>query len=1294
MSSNKLSKTGSVINEFIDCSNKGYSNIACGSSIVIKKGTNVGITVAGSSLITAGTATGNIPSIVCGSGLILGSEKISSETKNLFLSFCEKNDMKEKNDMQEKKIIIDDGMDSDEEREIRLRPETRHRQVINHLDDMRATNEYNHVEEMKKMDNIENDITINKKILLKKINEIQQSTNTTNEIQTKIQNLITLHCKTENEKLDIINQNYEIMFKKSCKMSVSTKRKYKDDENFKKENNKLENMIKTNQSTSEIIKQHSITIKTIKDNDYYTNQLKEFNSNVKICGSVGSCLANLYGRPQEAQHINTLTSSTIELSLIGAGIMGYGSMACINPYALGAMATVTLLNCAMSLSQSNGTSPFIGIHQILTSIMNSIDNLKKTMIHYFNLLDVKLNKMEANIVKHLIDNFDMNYETQCNLKQLCADTLRYHEYTTLSMETINTNIIDLKKKLVQQEAKNIIKEIGSLISQVYVNLDVLKFSDYSNNLVGKLLHPYDATNITMVGEYEKFDENSVPVLSVNSLPNLQLRNIYSNIKKYEFLKSVKSSNVYVSQYMNSSQIISSMFEIKNQIPNCMSFYTFYNEFINSSSNMGLFPFEIEETSIIIAISKEMSNCSMYIFGIINLIIDIKLSNILVNLNLSISKIINVNNCEIHVLKTLTHLAIQENIHIVLEELFKKDELIVDSKLCELIDTEFENVNHVIYTSISNALMLLKINQYEPRTIEDSKFIKISDNEMNQIFSVAHIIQKNIQSISLLKNPKIFEYLCQDYTNKKNILQDIITKTYEKELNYELSKFTDSFINGQFMDLTECDNFTEEITVTRQALNWWSGHRTVSNDRGCGAGSWDTSNKFMGDSFNEYETAVRKSANEFRKQHLIYIEKCKKHMRDNKSHPKINLFHFYFTTKSITYDNKFITQLPFFIYPSTAMGKNITLPLFQKIREPLMEHCSKLDIFKIYNTFVFHNFGKYKIYYFISKENVFSFQIWFEVNNKIIGSNKFNNAFVYYEILNYSTIFENTQLDLTKTEALWTWWCGGIAGCGQSQRTIDNWVSHIPRNWSNEWVYVPNYKHRASIIDNPLEFKILTTGKDFDISRTIHKEKIEILENELKKFLNEKLYYPTTKKIFNKSLSNPLNNAYNLYLSTVKALYTYDYFTYNKLLNNDIIIKEYNDFSFSILFLIISFKKNTGILNPINYFNDIRKDEILKRYETSEFIGTKLLVNCLSNITLMTERFGNYISKGLSTPEIVKTMLSCVNNLYTSHKNLLNDIQQTMELSEGDKTIKLNEIIKEYTEQLVDIKNTNCLKIKN
>ena len=1282
MSINKLSKTGSVINNFIDCSNEGYSNIACGSSIVIKEVTNIGITVAGSSLITTGAATGNIPSIVYGSSLILGSEKIALETKNVFLSFCEKDDMKEK-------IIIDNGgidgmdggIDSDEEREIRLRPETRHRQVINHLDDMRVTNEYNHGKEMKKMDDIENNIKNN-------INEIQQSTNTTNEIQTKIQNLITLHCKTENEKLDIINENYEIMFKKSCKMSFRTKKKYNNDENFKRENIKLENMIKTNQSTSEIIKQHSITMKTIKDNDYYTNQLKEFNSNVKICGSVGSCLANLYGRPQEAKHINTLTSSTIELSLIGAGIMGYGAMACINPYALGAMATVTLLNCAMSLSQSKETSPFVGIHQILTSIMNSIDNLKKTMIHYFNLLDVKLNKMEANIVKHLIDNFDMNYETQCNLKQLCVDTLRYHEYTTLSMGTINTNIIDLKKKIVQQEAKNIIKEIGSLISQVYVNLDVLKFSDYSNNLVGKLLHPYDSTNITMIGEYEKFNDTSIPVLSVNSLPNLKLRNIYSNIKKYEFLKSIKDSNVYISQYMNSSQIISSMFEIKNQIPSCMSFYTFYNEFINSSNNVGLFPFEIEETSIIIAISKEMSNCSMYIFGIINLTIDIKLSNILVNLNLSISKIINVNNCEIHVLKILTHLAIQENIHIVSEELLRKDSFIVVSKLYELTDTEYENVNHILYTSIADALMLLKINQYEPRTNEDSKFIKISDNEMNQIFSVAHIIQKNIQSISLLKNPKIFEYLCGDYTNKKNILQDIINKTYEKELNYELSKFTDSFINGQFMDLTECDNFTEEITVTRQALNWWSGHRTVSNDRGCDTGSWGTSNKFLGDSFNEYETAVRKSANEFRKQHLLYIEKCKKHMRDNKSHPKINLFYFYFTTKSITYDDKFITQLPFFINPLTVMGKNITLPLFQKIREPLMEHCSKLDIFKIYNTFVFHNFGKYKIYYFISKKNVFSLQIWFEVNNKIIGlKNKFYNTCVYYEMLNYSTIFENTQLDLTKTEALWTWWCGGIAGCGQKQRTIDNWVSHIPNNWSNEWVYVPNYKHRTSIIDDPLKIKKLTTGKGFDISHTIRKEKIEILENELKKFLNKKLYYPTTKRIFNKSLSNPLNNAYNLYLSTVKALYTYDYFTYNKLLSNDIIIKEYNDFSFSI-------KKNTGILNPINYFNDIKKDEILKRYETSEFIGTKLLVNCLSNITLMTERFGNYISKGLSTPEIVKTMLSCVNNLYTSHKNLLNDIQQTMELSEGDKTIKLNEIIKEYTEQLANIKNTNCLKIKN
>jgi hypothetical protein len=55
-----------------------------------------------------------------------------------------------------------------------------------------------------------------------------------------------------------------------------------------------------------------------------------------------------------------------------------------------------------------------------------------------------------------------------------------------------------------------------------------------------------------------------------------------------------------------------MFEIKNQIPNCMSFYTFYDEFINGSNNVGLFPFEIEETSIIIAISKEMSNCPEFL----------------------------------------------------------------------------------------------------------------------------------------------------------------------------------------------------------------------------------------------------------------------------------------------------------------------------------------------------------------------------------------------------------------------------------------------------------------------------------------------------------------------------------------------------------------------------------------------------------------------------------------------------------------------------------------------------------
>ena len=81
-------------------------------------------------------------------------------------------------------------------------------------------------------------------------------------------------------------------------------------------------------------------------------------------------------------------------------------------------------------------------------------------------------------------------------------------------------------------------------------------------------------------------------------------------------------------------------------------------------------------------------------------------------------------------------------------------------------------------------------------------------------------------------------------------------------------------------------------------------------------------------------------------------------------------------------------------------------------------------------------------------------------------------------------------------------------------------------------------------------------QEFKINMKRLKEELLFRCPNIDALLNEKLYYPTTKRIFNKSLSNPLNNAYNLYLSTVKALYTYDYFTYNKLLSNDIIIKEY------------------------------------------------------------------------------------------------------------------------------------------
>ena len=305
-------------------------------------------------------------------------------------------------------------------------------------------------------------------------------------------------------------KNYEIMFNKSCKLSQDIVNKYNNDNEFKKENDKLEKMINNKSNSNEISKQHQIVIQKIKNNEDLTKELKTFTDNINVCGSVGSCMANVFGYHNEAKHINNITSSAIQLTTISSAFNGLGPMASMGPNALSAMAIVTVLNTAMSLfNNDEGTSPFIALHEMLTSIMNSITGLKEEMKEYFRKLDIKLDKIEANIIKHIIENFDMNYENQCILKQLCKDNLRFQEYTISSLENINNNINSLKNQIIQSETNQIIISIGNLISKIYCNLDITKVSDYSNELTGKLLHPYECTHIALTGEYQQFNENSV-----------------------------------------------------------------------------------------------------------------------------------------------------------------------------------------------------------------------------------------------------------------------------------------------------------------------------------------------------------------------------------------------------------------------------------------------------------------------------------------------------------------------------------------------------------------------------------------------------------------------------------------------------------------------------------------------------------------------------------------------------------------------------------------------------------------
>jgi len=1289
---NQLANIGSNINELKECVDLGYTTETC----VVAQGTKETIKygcVAGASVMLSS----GIPQVqIGGVGLALSSEPLGTMAKETILFFSDK---QQKNDPVNNSDNFDnfdnfdnsdnsdntDNSDNSYNSNERVKNEIRFRELKNDIGFTNLDVEYAREELGQLLHKTQNNITLTREQINGELENIHRTSKNTVDIQTRLSKL----AKKTNDKVDMLVLNYELMFRKSCKLSPDIVKKYGTDENFKRENNKLEQMILEKNTNSEISIQHERVMLTIKNNDDLTYELNNFTTNINVCGSVGSCIANLCGHTAEAKHINTITSSVIQLSSIAAGFNGLGPLACMGPYGLGAIAVVTILNCAMSLTEEEGTSPFVGLHQMLTSIIESIGELKKSVEEHFKMLNVKLDKMESNIIKHIIDNFDMNYSTQCLLKQLCIDNMRFQDFTINSIESINSNITSLKNQIIAQETSQIVINIGNLISKIYVNLDVGKVSDYSNELTGKLLHPYECTNSILVGQYECIDKTSIPSLSLNSL---EKRTVYSNTKKYFLLKKLCSSNVYISQYMNSTQIISKMFEIQKHVMNCMCFHTFYNEFKSSDSEIGLFPFEISNSSIILAFNKSTEVCHYYSFGDIDFMLDIKLTSIIELLEYDVVKQYHSSNNEEKILMGLYYLIKNE-----LSVMDITQEIIIESDnnfIEELPDTEYENVNHILYTSIIRALMLLKVKQYTPESIEDDKYIKISDNEMNQIFSIGHILQKNIQCVNMLKNEKFFTNLQTKYFQaKKNLIDEIKTK-FVADVNIELEKLTDIFLNGSFLEITKSISFDTEITVTEQALSWWHGSRSVGNDRGVGAGTWAVVTFNPDGIFTNYENAVKESARNFKSLHLKYIEECKTQLRTNKIFPEMKIQDSAYMSNTINYKNEYTHQLPFFIYPDEQTRTKIVLPLFESLRKKLMEITKNTSYFIICTELILNGIGMYKVFYKIIN-NIFTLIFYIQINDNILEKIKnlpYSNDEPYKTVIanmqsklitlatvdipDYTTVFNSVTLDTNKTDSIWTWFCGGITGSGQTYHQYENSHTHIPGNWSCAGVQVPTWSKRPSVINDTTKLKYNEINNHTALGL------LEAIKNPML----DNRFNGVKKNMFTLTTDNPVYSKLDEYFATVRAIETFDYFTWNKMEKNDIRIRNELDINTKIL------NNNDVILckDICVAFVETSFDTIKSEYDEASFIGDNTLVGCLKDLTQITEIFGSYITKGLSTPEIVKSMIGHINKLYTTHKQLLNDINRTNNFYGEEKTNELNRIVQQYTENLNNMSNPNNL----
>lgn len=1090
---------------------------------------------------------------------------------------------------------------------------------------------------------------------------------------------------------------------------------------FKKENDKLNTMINNRNSTpdslKEIIVQRQIVESKILDKQMKEELTHNVVSGISHTGQIASGIALMLGNVREAHDISVVANFACQATMLYAGFQGFGTMACLGPYGLGLAAVASVVSLASGLlSKNEGNSPFLGIYRMMTGIMESLKEINVMIRHNFENLFGKLDLMEKNIIQTIMNIEMINLETLETIKRLSDDMVRNWTNIQDNFVSIDKKLEDIKLIILNEQANAQIKEIGEYISTAFYNHDYKFFPEYRAGLVSRILQPYGASHVSLVGS--NFTQLSQPILSLESVLKKCNISVYSNDKKHKyFSKLLEQTDIYLSPIMNSSQLIvelvsnySNNHGLQNITHELCSFDVYYDIFHKSNKHYGIFIFEVEDSIIILHFCKVSGLVRVIHINIPPLHFSIKLSQALEKMGLSYEYVyshVDANSYSEEILFDIVNNIIGKNLNINRQE---------------LIDNQTNTTNQILTHSIYKTLLYVMSNQYLNTTQENNTFNQINHIEINQMFQCVDTFQKNYQKNERLSNPKhIVKILTETEILSKSLLL-AIEKKFNSELKLMLNVHQENIVNSLSVPLTKSDGFLIDLEVTTKASNWKNG--SVSHywrNRGPDESRSEAISNYnegkVGDIFYQYTKNVRDSAKSIMNNHLKYVrETFEKITLDKYDHMKGEMF-----SSNIKYKQVAQSVLPFFIKPSASMkDRNLILPLYSDMREKMLELIDNDENLTKLVIYCYCGFGHLSLEY---EHTDFKFKISMYLNSKdklIYNQMSVNKLLVLPLEFSFSNVY--SDITFTEQDNIFTWFCGGFIADG-SQMTEVNF-SHQPgsngRYYEGRWyVNCPTCtKPRKSLMECASLKNIITTN--FKLSSNVITNIIPLLEQNINQLTYE-LKYKCVNKIFEPLLTDSktdeINACFDAYIKSLKAIETWDYHTYkmldfsaffNNITNKNDIVQLLSRSGFNQIYSngdLSKFKSKFFKFDyqihveqylkllcnfdceEINNFSDIDESSIRCIAKPS---GHLILSSMMKETCVLNELFGPFITNNKSTAEIAKNMVEHLENTYSQNLKLINYINGYNSMSSEEKHSYADELIQNIQKELCKINNSSNL----